>query len=409
VGNVLFLTHRLPYPPNKGDKVRTYHLLRYLAARHRVFLGTFVDDPADWAFVETVREWCADLHVAALRPSLAKLASLSGLVSGDALTVPYYRNAGLRSWVRSVCAANRLDAAMIFSSAMAQYAGDIPDMPKLLVFDDVDSAKWTQYADHHRWPMSWVYRREGVRLLEFERRAAKASTCTFFVTDKEAEFFLKLAPECQGRVGVVCNGVDADYFSPGGVADSPFAPEETPLVFTGAMDYWPNADAVIWFSAEVLPRLRERWPRLRFHIVGRSPTPEVQSLACDAVRVTGTVPDVRPYLRHAALVVAPLRLARGIQNKVLEAMAMERAVVAADSCVRALDASVGHDLIAADTADDYFREIAGLLDDPDRAAAIGRSARARVLARYSWEAHLAGFNTFLEARRTSSGTPGCAS
>jgi len=403
MANVLFLTHRLPYPPNKGDKVRTYHLLKYLSARHRVFLGTFVDDPADWTFVETVREWCAGLHVAALRPPLAKLASLSGFMSGEALTVPYYRNAGLKSWIRSVCAANRIDAAVIFSSAMAQYAGDIPAVPKLLEFVDVDSAKWTEYAAHHRWPMSWVYRREGARLLEFERHAAAASTCTFFVTEKEAELFLKLAPECRGRVGVVCNGVDATYFSPLHASASPYADDEIPLAFTGAMDYWPNADAVIWFATEVLPRLRERWPNLRFHVVGRSPTREVQALASDAVRVTGTVADVRPFLRHAALVVAPLRLARGIQNKILEAMAMERAVIAAGPCVRALDAAAGRDVIAADTADDFFRAVAGLLEDPDRAAAIGIAARARVLARYSWDAHLAGFDGFLAGGGATAG------
>ena len=403
MANVLFLTHRIPYPPNKGDKVRTYHLLKFLSARHRVFLGTFVDDPADLAFVETVRAWCADLHVATLTPPLAKLASLTGLLSGEALTVPYYRDAGLRAWVRSTCAANAIDAAMIFSSAMAQYAGEIPEMPKLLVFDDVDSAKWTQYAGHHGWPMSWVYRREGVRLLEFERRAAAASTCTFFVTDKEAEFFLKLAPECQGRVGVVCNGVDADYFSPQHALETPFSADEIPLVFTGAMDYWPNADAVIWFAAEVLPRLRVRWPGLRFHIVGRSPTAEVQALASDAVRVTGTVPDVRPYLRHAAVVVAPLRLARGIQNKILEAMAMARAVVAADSCAGALDAVSGRDLLAAGSAEDYVREVSAMLENPERAMTMGVAARERVLARYSWDAHLAGFDPYLAGKKSPPG------
>ncbi len=396
MANILFLTHRLPYPPNKGDKVRTYHLLRYLSARHRVFLGTFVDDPADLAYVDIVRASCVDLHVVRLSPPLAKLASVRGLISGEALTLPYYRNAGLRAWVRATCAAQRIDAAMIFSSAMAQYANDIPDMPKLEVFDDVDSAKWTQYAQHHRWPMSWVYRREGVKLFEFERRAAAASTCTFFVTANEAEFFLKLAPECQGRVGVVCNGVDAEYFSPAQESASPFAPDEIPLVFTGAMDYWPNADAVIWFAAEVLPRLRARWPTLRFHVVGRSPTAEVQALASDVIRVTGTVPDVRPYLRHAALVVAPLRLARGIQNKILEAMAMARAVVAADSCAGALDAMAGRDLEVAATPQDYERAINALLEDPARAAAMGVAARERVLAHYSWDAHLAGFDRFLE-------------
>ena len=397
MGNVLFLTHRLPYPPNKGDKVRTYHLLKYLSAGHRVFLGTFVDDPADRAHVERVRASCAGLHVADLAPRLAKLGSLIGLATGEALTLPYYRNQGLRAWIGDICARERIDAAMIFSSAMMQYADAIPAQTKLAVFDDVDSAKWAQYADNHRWPLSWLYRREGRKLLAFERRAAMAATRTFFVTENEAALFAGLAPECAGKLGVVCNGVDAEFFSPAHALTSPFGPGEAPVVFTGAMDYWPNVDAVAWFAAEVMPRLRQTWPRLRFYIVGRSPTAQVQALACPDIVVTGTVADVRPYLRHAALVVAPLRLARGIQNKILEAMAMGRAVVAADTCAAALDAAAGRDLVTAASADDYVREIGRLLTDGAHAAAIGVAARDRVVARYSWDAHLAGFDPYLSA------------
>jgi len=402
MGNVLFLTHRLPYPPNKGDKVRTYHLLKYLSARHRVFLGTFVDDPADRMHIDRVRASCADLHVATLDPKLAKVASLRGLLSGEALTVPYYRDAGLRAWIRRTCASQRIDAAMIFSSAMMQYADDIPAPVKLAVFDDVDSAKWSEYANHHRWPMSWVYGREARKLLEFERRAAMQATCTFFVTDNEAALFTRLAPECAGRVGVVSNGVDAGFFSPAHESASPFAADEVPVVFTGAMDYWPNVDAVVWFAAEVMPRLREQWPRLRFYIVGRSPTSQVQALVAADIVVTGTVDDVRPYLRHAACVVAPLRLARGIQNKILEAMAMGQAVVAAESCAGALDAVVERDMVAATSAEDYVRQVGSLLADRARAASIGAAARERVVARYSWDAHLAGFDRYLAPAQQAS-------
>ena len=397
MGNVLFLTHRLPYPPNKGDKVRTYHLLKYLAAGHRVFLGTFVDDPADRVHIERVRADCAGLHVAEIDPRLAKLGSLVGLATGEALTLPYYRDKGLRAWIGETCARERIDAAMIFSSAMMQYADAIDATTKLAVFDDVDSAKWTQYADNHRWPLSWLYRREGRKLLEFERGAAMAATCTFFVTDNEAALFASLAPECAGKLGVVCNGVDAEFFSPAHVSTSPFGPDELPIVFTGAMDYWPNVDAVAWFAAEVMPRLRRTWPQLRFYIVGRSPTAQVRALARADIVITGTVADVRPYLRHAALVVAPLRLARGIQNKILEAMAMGRAVVAAASCAGALDAAAGRDLLVAESAEDYAREVGRMLTDRERAAAIGVAARERVMARYSWDAHLAGFDPYLSA------------
>lgn len=395
MANILYLAHRLPYPPNKGDKVRSYHLLKHLAARHKVFLGTFVDDPDDERNVDTVRRLCAGLHAARLDPRWARVRSLRGLLAGEALTLPYYRDAGLRAWVDGVSRDAGIDAVVIFSSAMAQYVGAAADVPVLIDFVDVDSAKWTQYAPAHRWPMSWLYRREGKRLLEFERAVAARATRGFFVTESETEMFRRLAPESASRVEAMCNGVDADHFSPSGEFESPYGRDEIPVVFTGAMDYWPNIDAVTWFATEVLPALRAGRPKVRFWIVGRSPSAQVQALAGEGVGVTGTVSDVRPYLQHAAVVVAPLRVARGIQNKILEAMAMTRPVVAATSCARAIHADLGHDLLAAESADDYADAIGALLDDGMRAATIGASARQCVLERYSWEAHLSGIDRYL--------------
>lgn len=397
MSNILFLVHRLPYPPNKGDKVRSFNLLKHLAAKHRVFLGTFIDDPQDEAYVDQLPAYCADMHIARLSPRVAKLRSLSGLLTKQALTLPYYRNAGLQAWVDRTLREQKIDVAVIFSSAMAQYVNGVPNLRTLVDFVDVDSAKWTQYALNHRWPLSWLYRREGERLLAFERSVAQRATHSFFVTENETELFCRNAPECIGRVGAMCNGVDAEFFSPDHVLSSPYAPDERPLVFTGAMDYWPNIDAVTWFASEVLPQLLQRWPGLRFYIVGRSPTPAVQALACEHVVVTGTVDDVRPYLQHAAVVVAPLRLARGIQNKVLEAMAMGLPVVASQECSGSVDAVPGWDFLTAKSVEDYQREIEALLNSPDRALTIGMAARAQVLARYSWVAHLSGINKYLEA------------
>ncbi|WP_259372948.1 TIGR03087 family PEP-CTERM/XrtA system glycosyltransferase [Azohydromonas sediminis] len=398
--NVLYLVHRMPYPPNKGDKVRSYHLLRHLAARHRVFLGSFVDDPADEAHVDTLRQWCAGLHLARLHPRSAKIQSLPALLGDEPLTLRYYRDAGLAQWVRAVAARERLDAVVVFSSSMAQYAEGL-GLPVLVDFVDVDSAKWAQYAEHHRWPLSWVYRREGERLLAVERAVASRAARAFFVTDAEAALFRRLAPECAARVATSGNGVDADHFAPDPARRSPFASGEVPVVFTGAMDYWPNVDAVTWFAREALPALRERWPALRFHVVGRSPAPAVQALAGDAVHVTGTVPDVRPYLQHAAVVVAPLRVARGIQNKVLEAMAMARPVVAAAGCAQPIGARLGDELIAAADAPGFVHEVDALLRDTARAAAIGAAGRRRVVDHHSWPAQLAPIDAALQTLRTA--------
>lgn len=405
MGNLLYLVHRLPYPPNKGDKVRSYHLLKHLRQQHRVFLGTFVDDPEDEAYVDIVRAICPDLHVARLTPRTARLRSLSGLLTHQALSLRYYQNTGLQAWVNQTLGANKMDATIIFSSVMAQYVsgtsgGALP--PMLVDFVDVDSAKWTQYATSHKWPLSWLYRREGDRLLAYERAVAARAQRSFFVTENETALFRHKAPESANRVGVICNGVDAEYFSPDPGCSSPFSgsgvqvhPEQIPLVFTGAMDYWPNIDAVTWFALDILPVLRQTWPQLRFYIVGRSPSPAVLALASNAVVVTGTVPDVRPYLQHAAVVVAPLRVARGIQNKILEAMAMARPVVASQACVEAIDSRPGEELVSAAEAADFVREIDALLRSPARAAAVGQSGRQRVVQSYSWDAHLAGLDRYL--------------
>ena len=397
MANLLYLVHRLPYPPNKGDKVRSYHLLKHLAARHRVFLGTFVDDPDDERHIPTLAPLCAGLHVARLDPRIARLKSLVALATGEPLTLRYYRDAGLARWVAQTGATERFDAAVVFSSSMAQYAEALPAVPMLVDFVDVDSAKWTEYARSRSGPMAWLYRREGERLLAAERAIARRARRSFFVTDNETALFHRLAPESQATVEALNNGVDAAHFAPDPARVSPFPAGTVPLVFTGAMDYWPNVDAVAWFVHDVLPALRARRPELRFFIVGRSPAPAVQALAAADVVVTGTVDDVRPYLQHAAVVVAPLRLARGIQNKILEAMAMARPVVASQSCVDSIDARAGVELLAATDAAHFVAQIDAVLARADAGAALGAAGRARVLQRYSWDAHLGRIDRHLTA------------
>ncbi|MEN9891109.1 MAG: hypothetical protein RLY78_1404 [Pseudomonadota bacterium] len=398
MARLLYLVHRMPYPPNKGDKVRSYHLLRQLLAHgHEVVLGSFVDDPEDWAHEAQLREWCAEVCLRPLSPRTGKLRSLTALASGQPLTLRYYHDAGLARWVDQQVAAGGIDAAIVFSSSMAPYALAHPQLPLLTDLVDVDSAKWAGYAERHPWPLSWLYRREGRTLLAYEAEVVRRSRHAFLVTEPEVALLERLAPATRGRVLAMGNGVDADFFTPDAARPRPegWAADEPAVVFTGAMDYWPNVDAVQWFAAEMLPELRRRHPRLRLHVVGRAPTPAVQALAGEAVVVTGTVPDVRPWLQHAAVVVAPLRLARGVQNKVLEAMAMGRPVVAAAGCVGALDAVDGRDLLAAETPEDYVRQIDALLRDRAMAARIGLHGQNCVAARYSWAGRLAPLERFL--------------
>jgi len=408
MGNLLYLVHRLPYPPNKGDKVRSYHLLKHLTASHRVFLGTFVDDPDDAQHIETLRTMCPDLHVAHLQPRWAKVQSTTALLSNEALGLKYYRNAGLQEWVNRVLAENTIDMAVIFSSVMAQYVehSQAPNTPMLVDFVDVDSHKWTQYAPNHSWPLSWLFRREGQRLLAYERSIAAKARHSFFVTANEVALFQSMAPESTGRVDAMGNGVDADFFSPLATRVSPFVdaasrPGEMALVFTGAMDYWPNIDAVTWFAKDILPQLVSERALIRFYIVGRSPTEDVLALASEHVVVTGTVPDVRPYLQHATLVVAPLRVARGLQNKILEAMAMARPIIASKSCVEALEVRAGTEIFSAESAEDFITQISALLQAPEQLASVGIAGRSRVLQNYSWDAHMAVIDQYLPRGATA--------
>jgi sugar transferase (PEP-CTERM/EpsH1 system associated) len=263
-------------------------------------------------------------------------------------------------------------------------------------FVDVDSAKWEAYGRTRSWPLSGLFRREGDRLLSYERAVARRADASVFVTAAEANLFCRKAPECAARVWSAQNGVDASYFAPDTPRASPFAPDEEAIVFTGAMDYWPNVDAVCWFAQEVLPAVQAARPRARFHIVGMQPAPTVQALArLPGVLVTGRVPDVRPYLAHARVVVAPLRVARGIQNKVLEAMAMARPVVASACAALGLSAVPGTDIEVADDAADFAARTCAAMDAV-HAAELGAAARARVTADYDWAANLAPFGRLLE-------------
>lgn len=392
---LLYLVHRIPYPPNKGDKVRSFNILRQLAKRHRVFLGTFVDHPDDAQHIPRLAEWCEESKVIRLDPRREKIASLRGLLTGEALSVPFYRNAELAEWVRAVVKRAGIHEAVAFSGPMAQYL-DTPGLThRVIDFCDLDSAKWSQYAGDHRWPMSWLYRREGRRLLDFERAAAARAEASVFVTEAEADLFRKVAPELVGKVTAMQNGVDSDFFSPAQGGDSPYPSGGAVIVFTGAMDYWPNVDAVVWFATELLPRVREKVPDARFWIVGMNPTPAVQALAGGGVVVTGTVPDVRPYLAHADVIVAPLRIARGIQNKVLEAMAMARPVVISSAPATGLAARPGHDCEIAHSGEEFVSRTVTLLGDVALRCNMGQAAREAVLASYSWSAHLATLEKLL--------------
>ena len=409
---LLLLVHRIPFPPNKGDKIRSYHLLRHLAARHEVYLGAFVDDPQDWQYEAELARLCKQVKLVGLDPGKRKLASLSGLLTGDALSVPYYRNAELQRWVDDTIASQGIDKAVVFSSTMAQFVSGPGHAGLRRIADlcDVDSDKWRQYAQGKRPPMRWVYAREARTLLAYERKVAREFDATLFVTQAEAELFKRLAPESAAKVGHFDNGVDTGYFDPDQAFESPYAPVEsesggaTPApggatprapvaVFTGAMDYWANVDAVKWFADEVWPKVRTAVPSARFFIVGSKPGPEVKALeTVPGIHVTGRVPDVRPYLAHADLAVAPLRIARGTQNKVLEALAMARPVVCTPAAAAGLSVPASEAFRIEEDPAAYAQAVLALFGHGPH-----REGREQVIRGYSWDANLAAIDALLAA------------
>jgi sugar transferase (PEP-CTERM/EpsH1 system associated) len=393
---LLFLTHRIPFPPNKGDKVRSFHLLRFLAERYSVHLGTFVDDKADIPHVERVNAFCASAHFASLTPLLARLRSMGGLLSGEPLTIPYYRDRALLRWVADTIKQRAIDRVLVFSSCMAQFLPAQRARCEVVDFVDVDSEKWRQYSSVRKWPLRTVYAREARLLLNWERSVAARATYSVFVSAGEVELFAARAPHLQDRVISVSNGVDTAFFAPEHSFRSPYEKDVRAIVFSGAMDYWPNVDAACWFRREVLPAIVSAVPDVRFYIVGMNPAPAVRALAKEGrVVVTGRVADVRPYLAHAAIVVAPLRVARGVQNKVLEAMAMGRPVIASVASAASLSAIPGTDLETADSAESFANKTIALLGSP-RCREMGAAARARVVQDYGWERNLARVAALLE-------------
>jgi sugar transferase (PEP-CTERM/EpsH1 system associated) len=382
---ILYLVHRIPYPPNKGDKIRSYHFLKALARRYQVYLGTFVDDPEDWQYQQNLTEYCQDVHCQPLNPRLSKLKSLKGLVTGQALSIPYYQSRPLQQWVDNTLAQQNISKVVIFSSVMAQFVMDKPGVDIIVDFVDVDSDKWRQYAEKKTAIERWIYRRESEKLLTFEKQVTQRSKSSFFVSRQEAELFKQLAPELQHKVSWVNNGVDTDFFDPAADWQSPYKKDEAVLVFTGAMDYWPNIDAVTWFAEQVFPKIQQQHSHVKFYIVGSKPSPEVLALAenNENIIVTGRVDQVQPYLHFAALAVAPLRVARGIQNKVLEAMAMEKTVIATPAAMEGIEGVEALDVVVDEAAEILANQTVRLLTQTEEER-ISRQNRQFVENNFSW-------------------------
>lgn len=392
---ILYLCHRIPYPPNKGEKIRAFHQLRALAEVHEVDLFTLADDPADLAEAGALGGYCRELRIVPLDRRWARLRALPYLATPHTpLTVPYFAQAELAGAVREALERRSYDRVFVYSSAMAQYVRP-GGPPAVMDFVDIDSDKWRQYATFASFPYSWVYRREARCLRRFEREACGKAAAVIVTTEREAELGREIAPGTP--VHVVPNGVDLDFFRPG----PPEGADSPAIVFVGDMSYFPNQEAVGFYAREVLPAVRRAVADARFLIVGRNPNRDVLRLAeLPGVEVTGSVPDVRPYLYRARVAIAPFRIAAGIQNKVLEAMACELPLIATRRAVQGLEPSVRELVDTGDTAEALAAATVARLSDAAAARERGRESRRRVEAVYAWPQALGKLLNILELRES---------
>jgi len=378
---ILYLCHRIPYPPDKGEKIRAYHHIEHLARAHRVHLACFADTRADLDHAAALEKICASVDVVYRSSTMAKLHALAALPTSRSLSVAAFDSSELRARVERRLREERPDILLAYSAAMAQYVERVNGAPRVLDFVDADSEKLREYARLRPFPQSALYALEADRLARYEARMAATFDASIFISEAEAEIVRRRAP---GReYSIIRNGVNLDAFRPD---PNPARSRDPVMVFTGVMGYYPNADAVVFFARDILPRVREQVPDARFDIVGRDPSAAVRSLArLPGVRVTGFVPDVRPYLADAALAVAPFRIARGVQNKVLEAMASGLPVVGTRLAFQGLTASATDGVRVADTADAMAGEVVTLLRDPALRAELGQRTRQYVERHHRWE------------------------
>ncbi|MCP5024426.1 MAG: TIGR03087 family PEP-CTERM/XrtA system glycosyltransferase [bacterium] len=378
--NILFLAQRIPYPPNRGDKITSWRLIERMSRDHEVTVIAFAHDDGDHKAAKVLNEEKGIRTITIDHNERAKkIGALPLLLTGKPLTLGVFGSKALQAEVDKLI--SNTDFAYAFSSSMGAFL--LPhSLPWVMHIAELDSDKWRQYSRRASIPMSWVYGREANTLLRFEQKLAAAAITNVLCTPLEEDIFKDQIPGF--HTTVLQNGVDLEFFQP-----APEKAEPGRLVFTGVMDYLPNIDACVHFVQDILPLIRAKHPEVRFDIVGSKPTSEVQTLASTpGVTVTGYVDDIRVWSHKASIAVAPLRIARGIQNKVLEALSMGLPVVGSTSATQGVQGKPGEHYWVTDDPAEHARMVIDLLDNPATAQELGRIGRKFVEDHYDWEVTL---------------------
>ncbi len=388
--NVLYVTHRVPWPPNRGDRIRTYNIIRYLGQRCRLYVATFADEAPAPDATEELGKYCESVAIVPVGATRWMHAAVS-FATGKTVTEGLFHSSAFADVVQNWSESIQFDAVLASSSGVARYL-DIDPLSgarKWVDLIDVDSEKWLDYATTSNPVMAQVYKREGLRLRGIEKQLAKDCDRLTVVTDAEVEVFRDFSED--GHVSAVTNGVDLDFFK-----RPAETPEELKCVFVGVLNYKPNSDGVAWFCEQVWPLVRAQHPTARFEIVGRDPSPEVLALdQIDGVDVVGPVDDIRPYLWSASAIVTPMLISRGVQNKVLEAFAAERPLISSAPPLVGLDIELGTHAIKAETPQQWVDSLGMLFTDADKRQALGQASREWVVDHHRWDVCLEEFSDLL--------------
>lgn len=400
--NILYLAHRIPYPPNKGDKLRAFRQIEHLARRHRIWCACFLDDPRDARHINDLRQWCAEVGAVEIKPFWAKVRGLTSLCRGRTITEGYYGRRELTRLLERWQSRVRFDAIVAFSSSMAKHALHVSAPRRILDLCDLDSLKWRDYADHItrlrrtgiRDPLLRnIYQLEGRRLAAAELRWIDRFDAAILATEAEAAPLRSLVSS--RKIHVIGNGVDLPEMEP----TPPKVANLNPVIgFVGVMDYFPNVDSVTWFASECWPAIHAKFPTATFRIVGRSPTPAVHRLASiPGIEVVGEVNCIADALKDFDVSIAPLRIARGVQNKVLEAMAAAKPVVLSSHAAKGIAAVPEKDYLVADSAEHVTTAVCSLFSNPSLRTQIGQSARQFVATYRRWGTELEKLKALIAA------------
>jgi sugar transferase (PEP-CTERM/EpsH1 system associated) len=386
---ILYLAHRIPYPPNKGDKIRSFHEIRHFSRRHEIHLLAFCDQPGEEMYAEELRQYCTSVTLVPLRKWPQRFRAATFMIFGKPWTLGYFANPNMQAALTKELQKNCYDLVFAYSSSVAPYAESLEGLPRILDFVDSDASKWRQYAKTRSAPSKWLYYFEWKKLEKYETKLISDFNYSIFVSKREAGH---LAEHTESeKLCFIQNGVDLDYFSP----VQRIGPCKS-IIFTGAMDYFPNVDAVRFFALEVLPIVRSSIPDARFIIAGSNPSREVRMLAdLPGVAVTGTVKDIRPYIADAGVAVVPVKISQGIQNKILEALASGLPVVATRAALDGMASTKDLPVAEANDARSFAEHVIAFLNNPLTDIRI-ESCRRLLYLNYSWNSNLSAFDKLFE-------------